>query len=97
MQEAVLKVLRLGKLPTYRDPPEYWRQYEIEFDKIEKPISLEEAVMLLECFHDSEEDDWEGAAQTLMHIIESSGFRFKSQPDFKNEWHKWMWERQNRG
>jgi hypothetical protein len=63
---------------------------------IEEPVTVEEAAALLNCFHDSKEDDWHGGAQSLMHMIEGSGFRFAEKPDFKNEWHRYMWERQNR-
>ena len=96
MQQAVLKVLRLGKLPTESDSDVYWNDFFEAMKAIKKPTTVEEAEALLSCFHDNEDEDAHGGAQTLMHIIESSGFRFKSQPDFKNEWHKWMWERQNR-
>jgi len=96
MQKAVLEVLRLGKLPTESDSDSYWTAFFDALKAIRKPTTVEEAEALLSCFHDSENEDAHGGAQMLMTKIESSGFRFKSQPDFKNEWHKWMWERQNR-
>ncbi|MDD7973952.1 hypothetical protein [Roseinatronobacter alkalisoli] len=96
MRREVLELLKLGKLPTDKDGDTYWDEYFLILDSIEEPTTIEEAEALLQCFHDSEEEGAHGGAQTLMHIIESSGFRFKTRPDFRNAWHRYMWERQNR-
>lgn len=96
MRDAVKKLINLGKLPTNNDELAYWEEFFAVLESIEEPTTLNEAIALLGCFHESEEEGANGGAQTLMHIIESSGFRFIEKPDFKNEWHKYMWERQNR-
>lgn len=96
MRPQIAQLLKMGKIPTYKDPEEYWNEYERIYNTIEEPVTIEEAKALLTCYHDAMEDDWEGGAQTLMHLIEGSGFRFIEKPDFRNEWHKYMWERQNR-
>jgi hypothetical protein len=97
MRQAVKDLLKLGKLPTEADGGEYWDKYFAALLSIERPVSSDEADALLLCFNDSENEDANGGAERLITLIESCpDFVFKRPPDFKNAWHKRMWDRQNR-
>jgi len=97
MRKAVRDLLEFGKLPKQEDDIAYWEARFSIFESIEGLTTLDEAEALLGLFHDSENEDANGGTQTLIHVIEScSNFYLKKQPDFKNEWHKRMWERQLR-
>ena len=72
MQDAVVKLVGLGKFPSYEDKDvsrEIVEQYEAAIRAISRPVSDEEAIALCRLFGP---DDFFGMAWTVLHSVETA-------------------------
>lgn len=70
MQSAVIDLMRLGPLPSSKDPDIYkLEQFQKLLEKIKTPISDDDANGLVTLFGP---DDCYGLAWTLLHAIETA-------------------------
>ncbi|QES52756.1 hypothetical protein DEJ50_29925 [Streptomyces venezuelae] len=97
MREQVREFVRLGcPLPSERDNSEEgdeaFDEMEQALHAIEKPVTDEEARLLVACFGD---DDCFGLAWTLLHLVESapSPVVTSQPPDDANAWISRLWMR----
>ncbi|MFJ9448315.1 hypothetical protein ACIRRH_41865 [Kitasatospora sp. NPDC101235] len=96
IRDEVREFVRLGPLPSEEDNSE---EGDEAFDKmeralhaIEKPVTDDEARLLIDCFGD---DNCFGLAWTLLHIVESapSPVVTSESPADSNEWITRLWKR----
>jgi hypothetical protein len=96
VRKAVEDFVRLGPLPDSSAPEEIIALHQIHLQRIKRPVTDEEATLLLGSFGP---DDCYGLAWTLLHLIESApgGVPIKSEPDQSdNEWIRRLWDRSHR-
>jgi len=96
IRQEVINFVKLGPLPASSAPVEKIAEHETHLAKIQRPVTDEEARLLLVCFGP---DDCFGGAWTLLHLIESApgGCPLKEPPaPDENEWIKRIWERAHR-
>jgi len=96
IRQAVLDFVNLGPLPDSTAEPERVALHQVHLQRFKRPISDEEAELLLRSFGS---DDCYGLAWTLLHLIESApgGIPLASQPaEADNEWLRRLWARSHR-
>jgi len=96
IRKEVGEFIALGPLPDVRVDEERIARHQATLLKIKKPVTDEEAAVLIGAFGP---DDCFGLAWTLLHLIESapSGVPVHSQPaDSENQWIRRLWERSHR-
>jgi len=97
VRKVVEEFVRKGALPSSRASAETIADHQRLLERINRPVSDDEASLLAECFGT---DDCFGLAWTLLHLIETapSGCPIKVQPgDQVNEWIRRLWDRSSRG
>lgn len=93
MRPEIRRLVELGKLPSEDDGDiETLRKYEIEYRKITRPISDEEATALVGLFG---EDGCFGLASSLMHLIETAP-SWPIEPCLIDTGNLWVLELKNR-
>ena len=93
VRQSVRDFVDLGPLPDSSASIEMIAKHEACLTRITRPVTDEEAEMLVRCFGP---DDCFGLAQTLMTIIETApgGTPLKERPaETANEWVMRLWER----
>lgn len=93
IRREVRAFTELGTLPPSAASEEEIARYEQALDGITKPVSQDEAFLLLRSFGP---DDCFGLAWTLLHLVESAPTPPVTQdpgPD-GNEWLRRLWQRQ---
>jgi hypothetical protein len=96
IRQVVTEFVALGPLPDSQASEEKIAEHQRLLTKIRRPISDEEAKLLIGCFGP---DDCYGLAWTLLHLIESapSGIPLAEGPtESENEWIKRLWARSHR-
>lgn len=96
VRPEVADLLLLGPFPAEDADEAVIVRYQTAIEKIKRPISDEEAGLLLGLFGP---DDCYGGAWALLHLIESAphGAPLTSQPlDTDNEWLRRLWARAHR-
>jgi hypothetical protein len=71
MREETLDLVSKGRLPSSKDSVDQIGKWQSALEKIEAPISDEEAKALTHLFPDTE-DDCFGMAWSLIHLVESA-------------------------
>ena len=69
IRNTVLRLAALGKMPASSADEEVIEMWQDRLSEISKPITEEEAAVLIKLFGD---DDCYGLAWTLLHLIEST-------------------------
>ena len=93
VRQGVRDFVNLGPLPDSSASVEMIAKHEEYLTRIARPVTDEEAEVLVQCFGP---DDCFGLAQTLLTIIETApgGSPVKEHPgDTANEWIMRLWER----
>ena len=96
IRAVVQQFLNLGPLPDTDAPVERIERHQFALEKIGRPVSDEEAALLVNCFGP---DDCYGLAWSLLHLVESapSGIPLRTQPAAdENEWLQRLWARSHR-
>lgn len=96
IRDEVCEFVRLGPLTSEadnsEDGDEAFDEMERALHAIEKPVTDEEAQLLLGCFGD---DNCFGLAWTLLHLVESAPLPVVTSepPEGSNEWIIRLWTR----
>jgi hypothetical protein len=96
VRQAVADFVKLGPLPPSSEAEETIAKHQIHLAHIRRPISDEEAELLVRCFGP---DECYGLAWALLHLVESApgGIPVKTAPpESENEWIKRLWARSQR-
>jgi len=96
VRSEVEELVSLGPLPDAGTDESEIAAHEAILTKIERPVSDEEAGLLVDLFGP---DDCYGLACTLLHLIESApgGIPLTKKPDVSdNEWRRRLWDRSHR-
>jgi hypothetical protein len=95
VRTEVLDFVALGPLPSEEGDASAFAEHQGCLERIERPISDEEAVLLVRMFGP---DDCYGAAWTLLHLIESApSSPLKQRPSSSDdEWLTRLWDRAHR-
>jgi hypothetical protein len=97
VRPAVRDLVNLGPFPDSDSATEdAVERHGTYLDRIERPVTGEEAELLLTCFGP---DDCYGLAWGLLHLIETApgGIPIKQKPaETDNEWIRLLWERSHR-
>jgi hypothetical protein len=96
IRREVEDLIALGPLPDTSADEEVIAPHQVRLQKINRPVSQEEAVLLIRLFGP---DDCYGLAWTLLHLIESApgGVPLWAKPSASdNEWLHRLWERSHR-
>ena len=92
VRKEVEDLVVLGSMPDEKAELDEIASYEAALFKIEKPVSDEEAALLLELFGP---DDCYGLAWSLLHLIETapSGIPLRTEPSADKYWLHLLWAR----
>ncbi|CAN5286182.1 hypothetical protein BH10PLA2_BH10PLA2_10810 [soil metagenome] len=71
MRPEVLDLAHLGRLPNSSDSVNSIKAWQLVFEKIQPPVSDEEARILIKLLP-ADDDDCFGLAWSLIHLIETS-------------------------
>jgi hypothetical protein len=97
IRPEVLAFAELGPLPASSADETVIARHESLLHKIKKPVSDQEAALLVTLFG---ADDCYGLAWALLHLVETApgGIPAKAPPnDSDNEWVRRLWARSHRG
>ena len=95
VRKEVANFALLGRLPREDADEEVFQRYEVALKAIRKPITAEEAEVLMKCFPDSEESSY-GAAWSLLHLIESAKPLLLPNDRPSEPWLGKLWDRSHR-
>lgn len=93
IRKSVEELVRLGPLPGSQAPKTTLGNYHEHLERIEIPVTDEEAALLVNCFGP---DECHGLAWSLIRLIESApgGIPITSKPRPRdNEWVRRLWSR----
>jgi hypothetical protein len=96
VRQVVADFVKLGSLPDEDASAETITKHQRALERITRPVTDEEAELLVRCFGP---DDCYGGAWALLHLIESApgGIPIKEAPSEKdNEWIRYLWARSHR-
>lgn len=96
IRNAVSDLVALGPLPDENADEAVIARHQVCLGKISRPVSDEEAALLIGLFGP---DECYGLAWTLLHLIESApgGVPMSSPPtEDANEWRRRLWARSHR-
>lgn len=95
MRDEVRAFVVLGPLPDERAPATVIQQHESALSRIKRPVSDDEAQLLMTAFGP---DDCYGLAWALLYLIETAPhLSVRTEPGpVANEWVQRLWERSQR-
>jgi hypothetical protein len=97
VRDEVREFVRMGPLPDSSSATaEHVDRVGAALDRISRPVTIEEARLLLTAFGP---DECFGVAWNLVHLIETAGADVVTAepPPEANEWVRFLWDRAERG
>lgn len=95
VRREVAELELLGRLPREDADEEVFHRFEAALKAISKPVTAEEAAVLMKCFPDSEESAY-GAAWSLLHLIETAKPLLLPNDRPSEPWLGRLWDRSHR-